>query len=491
MSEEVFLGRYRAGEVIGVGGMGTVVRAHDNVLNRPVALKFLKGEYTSDPGTIERFRREAQIAASLSHTGIAQVFDFLQENGRSFIVMELLEGEDLHALLARQGPLDPKEAASLIARAADALHYAHEAGAVHRDIKPANIFLTSRGEIKVTDFGIALAAHQSPVTAPGALLGTTFYLAPEQINGERATSLSDIYALGCVLFQLLCGRPPFEGENSMAIAQAHLNAPVPSPRAVNPEVPAGIDAVVRRALAKSPADRFSTAKEMGNALRAAAGGVDVDADTRPGIVIPALDATAVIDLPAAPRTEMLEKSDATPRKSARRRRWKRPMTAFALLLGALIALALLATLCRNVGGSTLPDFTEKAIEEARLEARGLGIKVIEETQPSDAAVGTVIGQEPRPGTPLSENITLKLFVSDGQGVRVPNVKGLSLDKAEDQLRSAGFQANVVKRVTGQGDNVVVSQEPDAGRFASRGSKVALTISVEESNGDKRRGKSGD
>jgi hypothetical protein len=263
------LGRYRIGEVIGSGGMGTVLRGSDEVLGRQVALKVLREDLAGNDLALARFRQEARIVASLSHPGIAAVYDFAEEGGRHAIVMELLDGEDLHSIVRRQAPLEPAVAASLLAEAADALAYAHARGAVHRDIKPANIFLTRSGVVKITDFGVAYAGGAGQLTTTGAVVGTPDFLSPEQVRGQRATAASDLYSLGCVGFELLTGRTPFAGDNPIAVATARLDAPAPSPRALNPAVGAALDAVIRRALDPVPTRRYASAGAMAQALRAA------------------------------------------------------------------------------------------------------------------------------------------------------------------------------------------------------------------------------
>jgi serine/threonine-protein kinase len=267
--------------------MGTVMRGYDEVLERSVAIKFLRDDLAGDGPSAARFRREARIAASLAHPGIAQVYDLAEAEGRPFIVMELLDGTDLQALTGRGAVVDPGVAAGIVARAAEALGFAHAAGAVHRDVKPGNIVLTRAGAVKVTDFGIASAAQHTPLTESGVVMGTSWYVSPEQARGERATAASDVYALGCVLFQLLTGRPPYEAETSVAVAMAHVSDPVPSPVDVNPGVPPELDAIARRAMSKDPAHRYRDGTVMAAAIEATG-------------LVPAAMSLAVADMPTNP-----------------------------------------------------------------------------------------------------------------------------------------------------------------------------------------------
>ncbi len=259
-------GRYRLVELLGQGGMATIYRARDSQLERDVAVKVLRPEYGTDPDFLERFRYEAQAAASLSHPGIVSVYDYGTDPVGPFIVMELVDGEDLASLLRRRGPLSPLLAARVTAEAARALSAAHQRGLVHRDVKPGNILVAVDNRIKVADFGIARAIAESALTVPGTTLGSVQYFSPEQARGEVATPASDIFSLGIVLFELLTGKRPYAGDSAAAIATARLVGPAPSPIAANPTVPPALDAIDRRALALDPADRFESAAAMAEAL---------------------------------------------------------------------------------------------------------------------------------------------------------------------------------------------------------------------------------
>jgi eukaryotic-like serine/threonine-protein kinase len=259
-------GRYRLVELLGQGGMATIYRARDSQLERDVAIKILRPEYGADPDFIDRFRHEAQAAASLNHPGIVAVYDYGTDPAGPYIAMELIEGEDLSTIIRRTGALPPRAAARLVAQAARAVGAAHDRGIVHRDIKPGNLLVARDGRLKVTDFGIARAISESGLTLPGTTLGSVHYFSPEQARGEMATPASDIYSLGIVLYELLTGRRPWTGDTAAAIATARLTGAVPSPSAAHGGIPPSLEAIDRKALASNPDERFASAAEMAAAL---------------------------------------------------------------------------------------------------------------------------------------------------------------------------------------------------------------------------------
>jgi len=259
-------GRYRLVELLGQGGMATIYRARDAQLERDVAVKILRPEYGADPDFNERFRHEAQAAASLNHPNVVAVYDYGTDPVGPFIVMELVEGEDLSTIIHRSGALPPRAAARLVAQAARAVGAAHARGVVHRDIKPGNILVTHEGRVKVADFGIARALSESALTLPGTTLGSVHYFSPEQARGELATPASDIYSLGIVLFELLTGRRPWTGDTAAAIATARLTGAIPSPAAVHGGIPPALDLITRKALAPNPDDRYASANDLADAL---------------------------------------------------------------------------------------------------------------------------------------------------------------------------------------------------------------------------------
>ena len=325
---ELIVGRYELEELVGEGGMSSVYRAYDTVLERRVAIKVLHEHFSRDPEYVERFKREARAIARLAHPNVVTVNDRGEWEGRQFIVFEHVAGENLKAVIAREGPLPVERALDLACQIAHALSVAHELGIVHRDVKPHNVLLAAGGTAKVTDFGIARALDaDDALTETGTVLGTGQYFSPEQANGERGDELSDQYSLGIVTFELLTGRVPYTGDSLMAVARRHIDDPVPSVRAVRPEAPACVDAVVGRAMSKRPEDRFGSMDALAAALEsclAEVGGArprEQDEDT--GVISVTRQAASAgghRGSPTAGRRRSDLEGPAAPNGAARRRR---------------------------------------------------------------------------------------------------------------------------------------------------------------------------
>jgi serine/threonine-protein kinase len=262
MADELIAGRYQLEQAVGSGGMSKVYRAHDRLLERTVALKILHEHYSQDDEYVERFRREARAVAQLAHPNVVTVIDRGEHEGRQYIVFEYVDGENLKQLVAREGPLPPKQVVELGLQIARALSSAHARGVVHRDVKPQNVLLSEDGLPKVTDFGIARSSDVESVTLTGTVMGTSEYISPEQARGEAVDFRSDVYSLGAILYELCTGDVPFPGENPVSVAMRHLHEPVPSARARRREVPSRLDAAIRRAMAKDPAERFDSMDEL-------------------------------------------------------------------------------------------------------------------------------------------------------------------------------------------------------------------------------------
>ena len=326
MVGDVVAERYELEELVGTGGMSSVYRAKDMLLERNVALKILHDTYLADPATIERFRREARAVAQLSHPNIVTVIDRGEDEQRQFIVFEYVEGENLKEVLERTGRFPVRRALELAIEIGSALAFAHQAGLVHRDVKPQNVLLNGDGETKVTDFGIARSIDVEGVTQTGTVLGTSNYIAPEQASGLPVDAQTDVYSLGVVLFELLTGQVPFSGESFVAVAMRHVNEPPPSVLELRPETPLRVVNAVERALAKAPADRFPTMDAFVAELEAALAELG-DSPTE--------DQTAIVPAPVV--------RQSAPRQArSRRRLWPLLVVLAALaLIAAALAIALL------------------------------------------------------------------------------------------------------------------------------------------------------
>jgi predicted Ser/Thr protein kinase len=316
---ELIADRYELEELVGSGGMSSVYRAHDRLLERSVALKILHEQYTRDDDYVERFLREARAVAQLTHPNIVTVIDRGEQDGRQFIVFEYVDGVNLKELVDEEGPLPVRDAIELSLQVARGLAFAHEQGLVHRDVKPQNVLLDGDGRAKVTDFGIARSLDVDGMTITGTIMGTSNYIAPEQARGQPVDEQTDVYSLGCVLYELLTGEVPYDGDNFVTVAMRHVNDPVPSVREVRDDVSPRLDWVVQRAMAKDHQDRFASMNEFAAELEACYAELDGGEG-----------ATMIARAPAAAR--------AAPRRASRGRR-RRTIWPFVLLGVALAALA--------------------------------------------------------------------------------------------------------------------------------------------------------
>jgi serine/threonine-protein kinase len=431
-------GRYELERLIAGGGMGAVWRAVDRRLDRPVAVKLLRRGLATDPAFVERFRREARAAAALSHPNVAGVFDYGEHEGEAYIVMELVEGENLAERLAREGPLPWPQALAIAEQVARALADAHAHGLVHRDVKPANILLSQGLDatvVKVTDFGIARAEAAVTLTGTGAVLGSAAYVAPEQASGSQVGPAADLYGLGCVLFEMVTGRPPYRGQSAVALATQHVSGPVPNPRQLRPELPGAVAAITLRALQKVPADRFDSASAMAEALAGAMPGAT------PG---PTGAATAVLPVvvgspPPGPAAAASLPRRTRPPGPPPRVRYPRPLAprlwAGAAVVAALGALALLAWLTVRDANQMappqqgraavaapparvrLPDLRGLSDRAARAALQRLGLRAA-----PNGRHGVVTGTRPRPGSLLRRGSTVRLLLAGG-GRREGNGSG--------------------------------------------------------------------
>jgi serine/threonine-protein kinase len=464
-------GRYRVLHRLGAGGMADVYCAEDTHLGRQVALKVLYRRFAQDAEFVERFKREARSAAGLSHQNVVSVYDRGEHDGTYYIAMEYLPGRTLKEVVTQQGPLDQAAVIDIGIQVLRAASFAHRRGVVHRDLKPHNVMLDDAGNAKVTDFGIARAGA-SEMTEAGSIMGTAQYLSPEQAQGNPATAQSDLYSVGIMLYELLTGRLPFDGESAVAIAVQHLNDPPPPIHSLRPDVAPELEAAVMRALAKDPAARWANADEFIRALEGARAGV---AHAPLG-----QDTAAFVPVMAADGAGPVEEDE-----EEQKLRW--PWLALGLT-ALLVALALLLF----TGGEKVEVERvvgqPEAVAVDRLEDDGFEVDV--DRQPDLAAVGEVISQDPAGGTEAEEGSTVKLVVSSGPGeVTIPTVEGFSEERAVRELNRAGcgqredtnlcgFKVEVRQEASDRVDEGnAIRTNPPGGSTAEVGSRVLLFVST--------------
>jgi eukaryotic-like serine/threonine-protein kinase len=479
VSDSVLGGRYRVEARIGSGGMGEVYRGVDTVLDRTVAIKILLPQFARDANFVDRFRREAQAAARLNHPNLVGIYDSGADGETQFIVMEFIEGRTLADFMSSGGRFDVAHAVEVAEKICDALAFAHIAGVIHRDIKPANVMVTRNGEVKVMDFGIARIVA-GPQTAPqtSAVLGTAAYISPEQAQGLAVNGRSDIYSLGAVLYEMLTGRPPFTGDSPVAVAYKQVNESPVLPSIANPEVTPLLDAVLMRALAKNPANRYQTADDFRADLERARLGQDVLATP----LMPAGgDATQVINRPQA--TAVLPPQE--PPAGSGKRVWLGILIGIlgvAVLAGAgyLLAQGLLGNNDDTTTPVPVPTVIGFTLDRATQTLTDANLKPDPKFKVSDTVKpGRVIDQDPVAGTSLAPGSTVTIFVAKAPpAVVVPTFTGLTLDAAQ----TLALANHLVLRPTdGVSDTVpvgsVISQDPPPGEEVDQGSEVQVVVSA--------------
>jgi len=471
MQETVVNNRYKVVRVLGGGGMARVYLAHDEVLERDVALKVLREQFADDEEFVERFKREAQSAA-LSHPNIVQVYDRGEaEGGASYIAMEYVPEGTLKERISEMGPLGPGVAASLALQIAEALGVAHASGVVHRDIKPQNVLLADTGDAKVADFGIARAASAATISQTNVVLGTASYMSPEQAMGEPATPQSDLYSLGVVLYEMLTGELPYTAENPVAVSMKHVNEPLRHPKEVNPRIPQGMNAVVVKLLAKDPEDRYAAAAELVEDLRRVRGGL-------PPVAAGGTTGTTRV-APQAP----------VPPVTATRSWWRTPwmpaaILALLILLGGL-GLAISqglgeGSLLGQAAGVEVPSVEGLPQEQAKQKLDASGFKVDARSQESSAAeAGKVLDQSPASGERAEKGSRVEITVGEGPpDVRVPDIVGLNLAEAEARLDGADLRVGLRREIPSDtaSDGVIVEQGYPAGAEVEPGTTVNIGVS---------------
>lgn len=453
--------RYRLEEQIGEGGMASVYRALDLRTGHRVAVKFLRQELQANQEFLDRFRREATAASRMSHHNIVNLLDIGDNPTSPYLVFEFVDGKTLKDIINEHGQLPQGTAVQIAVRILSALRHAHEAGVIHRDIKPQNILVDKQGYIKVSDFGIArmVGTHTSDVERKQGVMGSVHYFSPEQARGETATFASDLYSVGCVLYEMLTGRVPFEGETQVSVAMQHVQATAQPVRELAPEVSPSIEAVIKKAMEKDPEGRYSSALLMAQALHDA------------------------LSPESAGSTVTVYEEEKKDRPRIRRRK---PQSLRTKLLIALLAIVLLSGIFtgawfiyRDIVNTTrTPLLTGYSLAAAQREAEREGIKIRVVRNPSDEPVDTVIDQSYDMGEPIKRGDVLLLVASSGPARKpVPKVQYLSLQEARKALERIALEVLVVDEVINPAPKgTVLSQEPREDTVVDAGSIVQLVVS---------------
>lgn len=461
MIGKLISGRYLIESLIGSGGMANVYKAYDNMLGRTVALKVLKAEHRGDMEFVRRFEREARAVLTLSHENIVRSYAVGEDGDISYIVLEYVEGSTLKELIKSDGPISPKVAVSITAQVLDALAHAHESGIIHRDVKPQNVIITPRGKAKLTDFGIArdVAATTRTYAGSNVVMGSVHYISPEQARGDDVTAASDIYSCAIMLFEMLTGKVPFGGDNSVAIALKHLQEDITPPVEINPKIPRALSDVIVKAASKEISLRYQSAKQMKS------------------------DLLRSLREPHG-KFARLEKNAG----ETKQRGWHGVMNIVLMLvvvLGLFTALFLIARSVNEDQGDApaaeyiIPNVKAKKLEEAKgvAELRGFELNV-DEYRSSDEEEGTVLEQTPAAGTAAKQGDSISVIVSSGNNyVTVPDLAGKYLQEANDIVWGVELEIGTTQYVTsdlpyGQ----IVRQEPIAGTDTFAGDVIDVWIS---------------
>ena len=517
MTKKIFNSRYELGAMIGTGGMADVYIAEDLRLHRKVAVKILRSDLARDPAFVARFKKEALAAGALNNPGIVAVFDSGEDGADSYIVMELVKGHTLRQVLQSDAEISQAEAVTIVTEILEALEYSHEQGIIHRDIKPGNIMITDSGKVKVMDFGIARALDDVGATMTNTwnVVGTAQYLSPEQATGEYADARSDIYSVGCLMYELLVGRPPFIGDTPVSIAFQHVSAPLPAPSDINPEIDPNLETIIKVALHKDPSDRYQDASAMLEDLRRAIRGEEVTTRirrTKPrrrfflvggvvvalvliagstlltrthGTVSPSQQVPNVVGLTEAQARALLPNftiniqqgpSSTIPKG---RISGQLPLADSKVIPGSSITL----TESSGAGDTSVPiNLIGLSLSDARSALSAAGLTISQTmSEDSNQAPGTVLGVNPSPGSILQAGACVVLQIASGS-LQVPNLVGETEVQAITTLTQAGF---LVRSATAydasQNPQIVLAQAPDAGSTQNIGSTVTITVNTPPTN----------
>ncbi|UOO45535.1 Stk1 family PASTA domain-containing Ser/Thr kinase [Enterococcus casseliflavus] len=474
-------GRYKIIGNIGSGGMANVFLAHDLILDREVAIKVLRFDFQNDQSAIRRFQREALAATELVHPNIVTVYDVGEEDGMQFLVMEYVKGMDLKRYIQTHYPVPYLQIVDIIQQILSAVALAHQHRIIHRDLKPQNVLINEDGVVKITDFGIAIALSETSITQTNSMLGSVHYLSPEQARGSMATNQSDIYAIGIILYEILTGKVPFDGESAVTIALKHFQDEIPSIRIYDKNVPQSLENVVLKATAKEPADRYKTADEMRADLDTVLSPDRLNEprwephalmdETR---VLTPVEAAQVetppVEEPVAETAADQAEESAKPKKK-KRKRW--------LLLPVIMVIALLGIgsyflFGGGRGDVAIPEVNGQTEAAARAELEAAGLQVadeVEEIEDDEVEAGNVVKTDPPEGNEVKKNSVVTLYISSGtKKITLDDYEGRAFDDVKKELIDLGFDEDRIKEELESSDDVdegdIISQSPAAGREVS-------------------------
>lgn len=482
MGSRLLSGRYELLDKIGDGGMAVVYKGRDKLLNRFIAVKILRPEFTKDATFVENFKRESQAAAGLSHPNIVGVYDVGREGNINYIVMELIEGRTLNDVIAEEAPMDYRKVIDITKQVASALRVAHKNKIIHRDVKPHNIMLTNDGVVKLADFGIARAVNDATLSTGSKIIGSVHYFSPEQARGNYVDERSDIYSLGIVMYEMLTGKVPFDGDNPVTVALKHINEEIESPSELVDGIPPALERAVMKATSKYQINRYASAEELIEELD------NIEFVTKVVGNSVFTEASDIVEKRAKRRRvqelDLDDEEDAKPvKKSSKSKKNKKKMW---------ITISLIVLLLLGIGGGVAwklgvfsstkaaPDFTDKTMEEARqlAEKEGFKLKQGKDIYSSEIAEGRICRQDPEPGkeTPKGATITVNLSKGSKEGM-VPNVVGMQKEDVEAFLKEYGYVLGNVKTITSpEKAGKVLEQDPVAGTSLNKESKIDIVVS---------------
>ena len=478
MASRVLSGRYELLKKIGDGGMAVVYKGKDKLLNRFIAVKILRPEFTKDATFVENFKRESQAAAGLSHPNIVGVYDVGREGNINYIVMELIDGQTLNKIIEEEAPMDYRKVIDISKQVAAALRVAHKNKIIHRDVKPHNIMITSDDVVKLADFGIARAVNDTTLSTGSKIVGSVHYFSPEQARGNYVDERSDIYSLGIVMYEMLTGKVPFDGENPVTVALKHINEEIVPPSELEPGIPPALERCVMKATNKYQTKRYASADEMMQELDNISFVTNVAGST-------IFESSDIVEKRNKRRDDFKK---AVEEEVKAREEQRKPAKKKRIIIALLLALLLLA----GAGGfgawkmgvfsstKAAPDLYDKTLTDAIKTAEEEGFKVKEgkAIYSSDYAEGRVCMQDPDPGVEMPKEGTITINLSKGpkEGL-VPKVVGRKQEEVEEILKAAGYQLGVIKPETSpEPEGTVLKQSPEAGSPADKESKVDIWVS---------------